>query len=730
MKCKSFFKSLAAVLILVVFSLTAGQSQSCDNFNNSGTGDWVSIDATTITTSQVPNADGTAYLLANQVEPSGPVWLLNYGINHADFAGCGTMCWDLKVFDDGIPFGSVPVNAIITIFDGTIENPTLSATFYLNIGILEGNRWNNFCAPLKRIGNNAPLPFNDQGSWYMDDNAGNNDWNQLLNTFDGVAIRVDVDGAEDPGSIGIDNFCLETCCPDLFDADFIMSTACNSGFLSVIATANDPSAPTQTWQLMTTTEPNQTTGGVQEGATLTGTIASFNLNISKFYYIIHQTSQADCQGITEIRHVVPKPQANNVFNLENAAGANKVVFCFGEDVYLDGTGSSGETSYYISVERLPGGGYYTLSNNPGGMIPGTVGIVNLTQAFAAKGLYFVPGNEYRVKLALQNTANCISWTEQTINFTVECNQEACPIDPKFVLDPQLIPGTTSYILTPADYENYQQYGAQNQWYVLSAPAPGGPYTLLSVQSGSSFSYVVEIGQTCYFVVRRLITPCGELCFGRSICFPGFAGGECGLCEEVDCSILDGYCVMPTNLGSTCDANDGVKLFWNTAPGVTTYKVEITYNDPNCCHSENFVTKITYTTNNNALILGSFPQPVWDCFSWRVASVCANGALGWTESQCFTGCSKERSDAQPGEVSGQSPPARIYPNPANDWVEVGFSAPFSGTLQLFDMAGRALEDLEVADQSVVRLATERLTPGIYWISVQGAEERTMYKLVKQ
>lgn len=732
MESKSFFKSLAAVLMLIVFTLTAGHTQTCDNFNGPGPGNWLSIDASTLITSQAPNSDGSSYLRVNQIEPTGPIWLFNHTINSTDFAGCGTLCWDYKIFDDGFAFGSTPVNAVITIFDGTIENPTLSATFFIQAPLFEGSRWTNICAPLKRIAANAALPANGQGNWVMDGNAGNNDWNQLLNTFDGVAIRVDVEGAEDEATIGIDNFCFQTCCPDPFDAGFTMTTLCNNGSYSVTATASDPSAPTHTWQLMATTQPNQTTGGVQEGATQTGTSTTFNLSISKFYYIIHQVSQADCQGITEVRQVVAKPQANNVFNLENAAGANKVVFCYGEDVYLDGTASSGETSHYISVERLSDGSYYPLSNDPSGMIPGTAGIVNLSQAFAAKGLHFVPGNVYRVKLALQNVANCISWTEQTINFTVECNQAACPVVPDFNIKSTFIPGTNSYILSPEPgFNTYSAYGAQNEWYILNQTGPNGTFNLLSLQSGPTFSYVVEIGQPCVFVVRRLVTDCGTFCFGRAICYPGLTGEECEICEAVDCAILDGLCIPPANLQVTCESNNTPKLFWNAVPGAIGYQVEITYNDPKCCGSEYPFSKTTYPTNTTALYMGTFPQPVWECFSWRVASVSANGALCWTASQCFTDCpKKERSNDLSGEVSGQSPPARLYPNPANDWVEVGFDKPYSGTLQLFDMAGRMLEYREVTEQTVVRFETERLAPGVYWISVQGAAERTIHKLVKQ
>lgn len=201
-------------------------------------------------------------------------------------------------------------------------------------------------------------------------------------------------------------------------------------------------------------------------------------------------------------------------------------FCFGEDVYLDGTGSSGETSYYISVERLPGGGYYTLSNNPGGMIPGTVGYPNLTQAFAAKGLYFVPGNEYRVKLALQNTANCISWTEQTINFNMGVQPGSVPHRSRnLYLTRNLFRGQLPTFSLLRITKITSSMGLKTS-YVLSAPAPGGPYTLLSVQSGSIFLCSGNRSDLL-FVVRRLITPCGELCFGRSNRFPGFAGGECG-----------------------------------------------------------------------------------------------------------------------------------------------------------------------------------------------------------
>ncbi|PSR14143.1 MAG: hypothetical protein C7N36_05125 [Bacteroidetes bacterium] len=78
------------------------------------------------------------------------------------------------------------------------------------------------------------------------------------------------------------------------------------------------------------------------------------------------------------------------FNFENASGQPKTTFCYGEDVYLDGTASQNESRYFIDAWRRPIGSpapfdYYS---SLGWTIDQQVGVLNLSQLFANVGTLF------------------------------------------------------------------------------------------------------------------------------------------------------------------------------------------------------------------------------------------------------------------------------------------------------------------------------------------------------
>jgi len=726
---KRYYNSNNLLLAILMLFAASGYSQNCQNFNSGGSpGGWTGYDALLqVTSTPTPTADGTPYLKASAVEENS--WLENLGVNHTQFPGCGTLCFDYKIIDDGNSNNGF--NRTLKLFTGNVAYPTLSATFILESYVYETSNWVNICVPIQRIALGDPLPENNIGRWVMDGNHSAADWNVLVNTFNGIALKVDLwDDKIGSGVIGIDNFCTDVCCPFTFSSDFTLNTACNSGNFSVTATALDPSPPSQNWILMKTTVPNATTGGEQVSPTQHGSTATFSLSISAFYYIIHQVWQEGCQNLTETRYAVPIPAVNIVSNLENSEGTVKTEFCHGEDVYLDGTASSGESAYYIDVERIPnnGGEFATLGWTTGT----TMGIVNLSQLFAEltdpvtnqpTPFYFTQGT-YRVKLALQNTQNCIAWTEKIHTFTVTCCEGVGALSASFRLFETPVPGSPQVELFPMYYQQYANINAQHTWFVLSSPnTNGGPYQLETIISGPTFTFRGG-NELCYFVIHRLDTDCDDLCFGESSCTSG-----CDLCGPVNCDFVDNLCVAPTNPQEYCNGNVA-KLAWNAVPNGGTYKVEITYNDPTCCTSRYPSQTITYTTTSTALYMNSFPQPVWECIRWRVAAVCEEGVLGWSESRCFDGCDEMRyGDSREAGVQTPETDARIFPNPANDQVEVRFETPFSGSVQLLDATGRLLERQQAIEQNTLRFSLDKLPPGFYQIVTQSGADRQIYKLIK-
>ncbi len=562
------------------------------------------------------------------------------------------------------------------------------------------------------------------------------------------------------------------CCDPNDSPGFTISTACNNGVYSVTVTATDPDPATHQWYLMETNAAGNTTDGAtigQIGAMQYGTSTTFTItNFSKFYYIKHGIMH-DCYQWKEQRTPFTLPAASNVFNFEDAAGTPKTTFCLGEDVYLDGTASTGENSYFIDAWRRPAGSTAAFAWYAGlGWSQGQAGIVNLSQAFRnlTAPVYFEPGYEYSIKLAIQNAPNCIGWTPREQVFKVICCNDY--IKPNYLLD--ITPAAASYSLTAQGFNTYASINAVHEWYVLSSPnqtggpytpvtslssttqttvplfsnaqyglfytvihkvrtkcgdvcikrvqyqsglsksavkadtsasqvdcclafqfwpngpgtqqqfsaafqlganplsagqytittsgafnysnnpsvthewyvlsspnASGGPYTSILQAAGYNFSYTPAADGLHYFIIHRVKSPCGTVCYGQSICrnCNALPKASCQLCGPIDCSILDTVwkpCIAPVNLKSDCRRN---VLNWDAVSGFPAYAVEISYNDRTCCNTTLLPSSNIYITSTNSLALSSIRMPQYDCFRWRVMIKCDNGKEVWSAWQCFS-----------------------------------------------------------------------------------------------
>jgi hypothetical protein len=562
------------------------------------------------------------------------------------------------------------------------------------------------------------------------------------------------------------------CCDPNDSPGFTISTACNNGVFSVTVTATDLDPTGHQWYLMETNVAGNTTNGAtvgQIGAIQYGTTTTFTItDLNKFYYIKHGIMH-NCYTWKEERTPIQTPQAANVFNFEDADGAVKNTFCFGEDVYLDGTASTGEASYFIDAWRRPIGSTTAFTwYGSLGWFQGQAGIINLSQSFRslATPVYFEPGYEYSIKLALENRPNCIGWTPREQAFKVICCTDY--IKPNYLLD--ITPAATSYSLTAQGFTTYANINAVHEWYVLSSPnqtggpytpvtslssttqttvplfsnaqyglfytvihkvrtkcgdvcikrvqyqsglsksaikadtsasqvdcclafqfwpngpgtqqqftaafqlganplsagqytintsgafsysnnpsvthewfvlsspnATGGPYTSILQATGYNFSYAPAADGLHYFIIHRVKSPCGMVCYGQSICrnCNALPKAACQLCGPIDCSILDTVwkpCTAPINLKSDCRRN---VLSWDAVSGFPTYAVEINFNDAACCNTTLLPSSNIYNATTNSLSLTAIRVPQYDCFRWRVMIKCDNGKEAWSAWQCFS-----------------------------------------------------------------------------------------------
>jgi hypothetical protein len=227
----------------------------------------------------------------------------------------------------------------------------------------------------------------------------------------------------------------------------------------------------------------------------------------------------------------------------------------------------------------------------------------------------------------------------------------------------------------------------HEWYVFSSPNPsGGPYTQVGQGTGANFSYSPADYALYYFVIHRVKSPCGTLCYGQSICqnCRETVDAPCELCGPIDCALLDNLlngCGIPTNLKADCNK---LALVWDPVPNAVQYAVEVSFNDPRCCRSAIPPSGFLWNDVRDPYILfASFSTVRWDCLSFRVKAKCENGESAWSDWVCVLPC---RGVVDGGGTIGKAGIAniqekaiialepRISPNPNNGNMTLSLQAP--------------------------------------------------------
>jgi hypothetical protein len=712
MKSKSLFAKWIWAICFALFAQASAAQTTCYDFAT-GLGNWGGFDAqATLATDNTPS-NGTQFMRGR--DQGGTSWLRNSN----DFNGMpcgGQICWRFKVINDDVSGQSISVNPKVTIYMGPVGNMTLSATFTAsNITVTENSAWVDVCAPIAKVSPLGAMP----AGWAMRNGGTVAQWNHLVNNINGIAFTTDINPANDPGEIiGIDDVCVtanpaNSCCDLTDNAEFIIETVCVNGALRVTVTDPDPDPVYHWWRLMETSVPGETTdavtlnGGnpVAPEQTLGGSATFVITDFSKSYYIKHDIMGDlfnGCFYFKQVRKPIEMPQADFDFSFLNWLNWSKTEFCYGERINLFAWTETQITKYYIDAWRRPIG---SPANTPftwyGGLgwANGAPGSFDLTAAFAAlpTPVYFDPGYEYEIKLAVANPDLCIGWSEKKHRFTVTCCNNAY-LDADFCVD--AITAAGSYTLKVKNYITYNHIGAVHEWYVLSSPNENaGPYTKVTsvTTSEPTFDLYTQAQYNLYYtVVHKLKTKCGEICMvktqhqtggrGTADFIPGLSGCDAKL---IDCKWIDSIwnpCPVPTGLFGSCSRQ---VLVWNPVPGALGYTVEISFNDPACCQSPYPVALQSYNVNGSGLPLWTIATPKYNCFRWRVRARCANGQSAWSVWKCFH-CSGEAEqvghDGESGNAltGGQTPKRniaatetlqpRIVPNPSNGDMTLSMEAP--------------------------------------------------------
>ncbi|MFM9949045.1 MAG: T9SS type A sorting domain-containing protein [Saprospiraceae bacterium] len=523
---------------------------------------------------------------------------------------------------------------------------------------------------------------------------------------------------------------------------FTVEINCNAGNLSATATSNDPTGSNPRWELWATSVEGATSGGTLISTIHGGVNATFYwLDMSRFHYIRYIRT---INGVeTQTAAVVPdfSGNANAAYSLEDASGTEKNTFCFGEDIYFDGTASSNYDRFFLAVWRRPVGsvGPFTYYANYGWTFTNNIGIRNLSQMFLTSGEnpgeVFEPGFEYQLQFAISNVPNCVPWVESLRTFTVTCCGNYLKADFKEELIDD--DGGTSFSVNVSDFLTYGP-NTIHEWVIFSSPNwTDGPYTLVheTTTTGAGPIQLYDQGEIglYYFIVHRLVTACGMVCYSQFVentvldfPFPGL-GDICELCGPIDCALIDGLCVAPDDEYIYCHLfpSNGVFFNWDPAQNATQYRVEININDPSCCGSG---LQNTLIYNTNATYLSLSGNMAHSCFSWRVGALC-NGEVEpiWSEYHCFSGC-EAPDDKSVTTAAGLTRPAagsiaskilvepQIYPNPAND--ELNIALPLdakAGLIKVIDLQGKVVFEHRNPEQHL-NIDSSKFIAGMYAIQI--------------
>ncbi|MBL4662753.1 MAG: T9SS type A sorting domain-containing protein [Flavobacteriaceae bacterium] len=287
------------------------------------------------------------------------------------------------------------------------------------------------------------------------------------------------------------------------------------------------------------------------------------------------------------------------------------------------------------------------------------------------------------------------------------------------------------ILTQVANEYANNPSTMHEWYLLSSPNPtGGPYDIVDYGTGVDYTYGPIDDEIYYFLIHRVKTDCGEVCYGQSICRNcKTEKSACEFCGTFDCSLLDEVLpdceelAAPTNLQVMGDT-----LTWDAVPGALSYIVSSPGGtDPqiSCnCHGQISIVPLDTDTNSVVLPRGLQSQ----CFVWMVTAVCYDGTRSNPSSQeCYfpiRGTSKESSFEN----------AKIAPNPNNGNMTFVVETTYDTdvTIEVYDFYGKLIqsfvERLTAHSEGTIEWnATGKLARGIYIVSFK-TDKETLYKKI--
>lgn len=86
------------------------------------------------------------------------------------------------------------------------------------------------------------------------------------------------------------------------------------------------------------------------------------------------------------------------------------------------------------------------------------------------------------------------------------------------------------------------------------------------------------------------------------------------------------------------------------------------------------------------------------------------------------------DESTGIFDNETSSVNMLPNPANDFFTLTTNKEFSGLIQITDLSGKVVLTMNLNREQSVRVSTEHLTNGVYFVSIRNANGNSLHKLI--
>jgi hypothetical protein len=218
-------------------------------------------------------------------------------------------------------------------------------------------------------------------------------------------------------------------------------------------------------------------------------------------------------------------------------------------------------------------------------------------------------------------------------------------------------------------------------------------------------------------------PCDAYFYGGTT---SYSSGPCNAnpCFLIPTFVDFGECAMPLGYaridGQMCQAISGCSKIGNNGHDYTAYFFESEFACNASCMSDTVISMCPDTSLiNPEIICPAIYDPVCGCDNVTYGNACEAlnfyGVAEFTPGECVVLSLNDLNN----EVA-------LYPNPANDLLNIKFKNPVTGIITVVDIAGRTVLRCEITQENAPVLNVSALRSGTYLITVAESSGQVLHK----